>query len=68
VTQAKRPPENPGRFTLYHEWKLSVAAIAQKLHLSKSTLYSYRQHRGVEIGPFKKSARQLSSVSASKRG
>ncbi len=36
--------------TLYRERKLSVAAIAQKLHLSKSTLYSYLQHRGVGIG------------------
>jgi DNA invertase Pin-like site-specific DNA recombinase len=54
--------------TWYRERKLSVVAIAQKLHLSKSTLYSYRRHRGVEINPFKKSARQLSSVSASKRG
>ncbi len=36
--------------TLYRERKLSVAAIAQKLHVSKSTLYSYLRHRGVEIG------------------
>ena len=27
---------------------------AQKLHVSKSTLYSYLRHRGVEIGPYKK--------------
>ena len=27
--------------TLYRERKLSVASIAQKLHVSKSTLYSY---------------------------
>jgi DNA invertase Pin-like site-specific DNA recombinase len=47
--------------TLYRERKLSVAAIAQKLHLSKSTLYSYLQHRGVEIGTYKKSARNVSS-------
>ncbi|WP_196363154.1 recombinase family protein, partial [Pseudomonas savastanoi] len=31
--------------TLYRERKLSVAAIAQKLHVSKSTLYSYLRHR-----------------------
>lgn len=42
--------------TLYRERKLSVAAIAQKLHVSKSTLYSYLRHRGVEIGPYKKPA------------
>lgn len=47
--------------TLYRERKLSVAAIAQKLHLSKSTLYSYLRHRGVEIGPYKKSAQQPSA-------
>lgn len=40
--------------TLYRERKLSVAAIAQKLHVSKSTLYSYLRHRGVEIGSYKK--------------
>lgn len=40
--------------TLYRERKLPVAAIAQKLHLSKSTLYSYLRHRGVEIGPYKR--------------
>ena len=43
--------------TLYRERKLSVAAIAQKLHVSKSTLYSYLRHRGVEIGAYQKSAR-----------
>ena len=42
--------------TLYRERKLSVAAIAQKLHVCKSTLYSYLRHRGVEIGPYKKPA------------
>ncbi|MDD5000668.1 MAG: recombinase family protein [Thiomonas arsenitoxydans] len=52
--------------TLYRERKLSVAAIAQKLHLSKSTLYSYLRHRGVEIGPYKKPDQHSSSVSAAK--
>jgi len=47
--------------TLYRERKLSVAAIAQKLHVSKSTLYSYLRHRGVEIGPYDKSAKQRSA-------
>ena len=41
---------------LIRERKLSVAAIAQKLHVSKSTLYGYLRHRGVEIGPYKKPA------------
>lgn len=49
--------------TLYRERKLSVAAIAQKLHVSKSTLYSYLRHRGVEIGPYVKSAPPRSSPS-----
>jgi len=37
--------------TLYREAKLSVQQIADKLHISKSTLYSYLRHRGVRIGP-----------------
>ena len=49
--------------TLYRERKLSVAAIAQKLHLSKSTLYSYLRHRRVEIGPYKKTVPQPSGTS-----
>ncbi len=49
---------------LIRERKLSVAAIAQKLHVSKSTLYSYLRHRGVEIGPYKKSARAQPRSSA----
>lgn len=51
--------------TLYRERKLSVAAIAQKLHVSKSTLYSYLRHRGVEIGPYKKPAQAQSGSSIS---
>jgi DNA invertase Pin-like site-specific DNA recombinase len=47
--------------SLYRERRLSVAAIAQKLHVSKSTLYSYLRHRGVEIGPYEKSAPKASS-------
>ncbi len=43
---------------LYRERKLSVAAIAQQLQLSKSTLYSYLRYRGVEIGPYKTSMPQ----------
>jgi DNA-binding CsgD family transcriptional regulator len=33
--------------TLYKEGKLSIAQIAGKLHISKSTLYSYLRHKGV---------------------
>lgn len=54
--------------TLYRERRLSVAAIAQRLHLSKSTLYSYLRHRNVEIGPYKKSAAQQSSNASAVEG
>lgn len=43
--------------TLYREGRLSVSAISEKLHISKSTLYSYLRHRGVDIGTYQKSAR-----------
>lgn len=33
---------------------MSVNAIAQKLHVSKSTLYSYLRHRSVGVGPCEK--------------
>ena len=36
--------------------QLAGAAIAKKLHVSKSTLYSYLRHRGVEVGPYEKAA------------
>jgi len=42
--------------TLYREQHLSVAAIASNLQISKSTLYRYLRHRGVEIGPYNKPA------------
>lgn len=42
--------------TLYREGVLSVKQIADKLSISKSTLYSYLRHRGVEIGPYKRGA------------
>ena len=32
--------------TLYREGKLSTRQIADKLHISKSTLYAYLRHRG----------------------
>jgi len=54
--------------TLYRERKLSVSAIAQKLHLSKSTLYSYLRHRGVEIGPYKPSVQQKSNTPGAENG
>lgn len=43
--------------TLYREGRLSVSAIGEKLHISKSTLYCYLRHRGVDIGTYQKSAR-----------
>jgi DNA invertase Pin-like site-specific DNA recombinase len=46
--------------TLYRERRMGVAAIAQKLHVSKSTLYSYLRHRGVEISPYEKTSQQRS--------
>lgn len=36
--------------TLYRERRLGVNNIAEKLHISQSTLYSYLRHRGVEVG------------------
>jgi DNA invertase Pin-like site-specific DNA recombinase len=42
--------------TLYREKRLSVSSIAGKLHISKSTLYGYLRHRGVEVGPYNKPA------------
>jgi predicted DNA-binding transcriptional regulator YafY len=50
--------------TLYRERRLSVSAIAQKLHVSKSTMYSYLRHRGVEIGPYEKPASRGSDANA----
>jgi len=47
--------------TLYRERRLSVNAIAKKLHISKSTLYGYLRHRGVESGPYEKSAQPPAS-------
>lgn len=44
--------------TLYRERRMGVAGIAQKLHVSKSTLYSYLRHRGVAISPYEKTAQQ----------
>ena len=40
--------------TLYREGRLSVNAIAERLHISKSTLYRYLRHRGVETGVYEK--------------
>ena len=36
--------------TLYREGKLSTRQIADRLHISKRTLYVYLRHRGVAIG------------------
>jgi DNA invertase Pin-like site-specific DNA recombinase len=38
--------------TLYREGKLSTQQIADKLHISKGTLYVYLRHRGVAIGAY----------------
>ncbi len=43
---------------LYKEGDLSVNEIAENLGVSKSTLYKYLRHRGVEVGTFRKSAPQ----------
>jgi DNA invertase Pin-like site-specific DNA recombinase len=51
--------------TLYREKRLSVSAIAGKLHISKSTLYGYLRHRSVDIGPYNKPA-QVRPESAAK--
>jgi DNA invertase Pin-like site-specific DNA recombinase len=39
--------------TLYREGKLSSQQIADRLSISKSTLYSYLRYRGVAIGPYR---------------
>jgi AcrR family transcriptional regulator len=36
--------------TLYREGKLSAKQIAERLRISKSTLYAYLRHRGVPVG------------------
>jgi DNA invertase Pin-like site-specific DNA recombinase len=48
--------------TLYRECNLSVNALAKKLHISKSTLYSYLRRRGVVIGPYEKAGHQNEHV------
>jgi DNA invertase Pin-like site-specific DNA recombinase len=40
--------------TLYREGKLSVQQVADKLGISKSTLYSYLRYRGIQIGSYRK--------------
>ena len=39
--------------TLYREGKLSSQQIADRLRISKSTLYAYLRHRGVPISAYK---------------
>lgn len=41
--------------TLYREEKLSVQQIADKLGISKATLYKYLRYRNVPIGPYRAS-------------
>jgi transposase-like protein len=50
--------------TLYLERRLSVTAIARKLHISKSTLYRYLRHRGVQVSLHKKAIAAQASGSA----
>ena len=45
-------PDNPP-FEFYREGKLSTSEIANMLGISKSTLYSYLQYRGVKIGIYR---------------
>lgn len=40
--------------TLYREGKLSTKQIADRLHISKGTLYVYLRHRGVAIGAYRR--------------
>jgi len=40
--------------TLYREGKLSTKEIAEMLGISKSTLYTYLRHQGVEIGTYRR--------------
>ena len=42
--------------TLYREQQLGVNEIAQRLHISKVTLYKYLRHRGVVIHGHRKAA------------
>ena len=42
--------------TLYLERRLSVQQIADRLGISKSTLYGYLRHRGVKIGAYQREA------------
>lgn len=42
--------------TLYLERKLSVRQVADRLGISKSTLYAYLRHRGVAISPYQRRA------------
>jgi DNA invertase Pin-like site-specific DNA recombinase len=39
--------------TLYRQGQLSTRQIAEKLRISKSTLYAYLRHRGVFIGAYR---------------
>jgi hypothetical protein len=38
---------------------MGMSAIAKQLRISKSTLYSYLRHRGVELTPYKKTLTEL---------
>ena len=40
--------------TLYREGQLSVKGICEQLNISKTTLYAYLKHRGVQIGAYQR--------------
>jgi DNA-binding CsgD family transcriptional regulator len=40
--------------TLYREGNLTTRQIADRLHISKGTLYAYLRHRGVAIGAYRR--------------
>ncbi len=44
--------------TLYLQRQLSVQQIAERLGISKTTLYAYLRHRGVEVGSSRRSFNQ----------
>jgi len=44
---------------LYRAGKLTVNEIAQNLHISKATLYTYLRHQGVEIGTVSKPTKTI---------
>lgn len=52
VRIAQRSQLTSSNLFWYREGRLSVSAIGERLHISKSTLYSYLRHRGVDPKQF----------------